>query len=159
MGTHHFLTLVLVYFITRYQTEGEESPCMLSIRVPRNTSWRFTTLSGRINCSVNFCEQPSVRWCKVAQDNICNEINETDSLKTEWRLLTGTSGIFFLTFLNVTVKDTGSYRCKATANNSVQSVISHSIAVSVTDITSSPPVSSNSTSSNILSLLSLLLLS
>ncbi|XP_039599596.1 uncharacterized protein LOC120522898 [Polypterus senegalus] len=149
MGTHHVLTLVLVYFITCYQTEGEESPCMLTIRVPRNTSWRFTKLSnGIINCSVNFCEQPSVRWCKVAQDNICNEINETDSLKTEWRLLTGTSGIFFLTFLSITVNDTGSYRCKATANNSVQSVISHSIAVSVNDITSSPPVTSNSSSTS-----------
>jgi len=101
------------------------------IRVPRNTLFRARVMTKlKINCTVTQPEgchrSPQVSWCKI-YGNDCKALNHSNYTETEWKNVTEHEGMAFLTFLKLSMEDTGLYRCKEGDNS-----VSHAINVTVT---------------------------
>ncbi|XP_026060748.1 uncharacterized protein LOC113044792 [Carassius auratus] len=104
--------------------------CSSVVRVPRKTVFLAPVMSVlKINCSVTLrgCQRkPRVSWCKLYGDD-CIVVNYSNSIRTEWKNITEQEGIAFLVFLNISIEDTGFYRCKVGDVS-----IGHAINVTVT---------------------------
>nr|XP_015219229.1 PREDICTED: B- and T-lymphocyte attenuator-like [Lepisosteus oculatus] len=127
------LELLLLLSVSS-QVQGDENECSLEILVPRN-SMQNISATGRltITCGIKYCEEkPVVRWCKL-HEKACLPVKEADMITTEWKEKDPNSATYSLTFSNITLGDSGQYRCEAAANVSseYQSTVSHSILVSV----------------------------
>ncbi|XP_041727711.2 uncharacterized protein LOC121558380 [Coregonus clupeaformis] len=118
------------------QLQGQGPICDNEIRVSRNTVVQALIMENlMITCDVTFCtDPPQVTWCKL-DEHICNPVIQTTHIQTQWKSLTSNSGISVLTFSEVSMDDAGLYRC------TMPSMVSHSIAVIVNDITCKTEVS------------------
>ncbi len=116
----------LFYFIL----SGPEMNCIPVIRVPRNTVFLAPVMSVlKINCTIilpGCYGSPSVSWCKIYGDG-CKYLNYSDHIITEWKNITEHEGMAFLIFLNISMEDTGRYRCREGDTS-----VSHAINVTVT---------------------------
>uniref|UniRef100_A0A672KDX3 Ig-like domain-containing protein n=1 Tax=Sinocyclocheilus grahami TaxID=75366 RepID=A0A672KDX3_SINGR len=94
---------------------GSEMNCYSLVRVPRNTVFLAPVMSVlKINCTITLygCHRnPRVSWCKLYGD-VCTSLNYSNHLRTEWTNITEHEGMAFLLFLNISMEDTGFYRCK-----------------------------------------------
>uniref|UniRef100_A0A673MHZ4 Ig-like domain-containing protein n=1 Tax=Sinocyclocheilus rhinocerous TaxID=307959 RepID=A0A673MHZ4_9TELE len=104
--------------------------CIPVIRVPRNTVFRAPVMTKlKINCTITLhgCHRnPRVSWCKIYGNN-CKALNYSHHIRTEWKNITEHEWVAFLIFLNISMEDTGSYRCKGGDTS-----VSHTINVTVT---------------------------
>ncbi len=104
--------------------------CIPVIRVPRSTVFLAPVMSVlKISCTITLpgCHRsPSVSWCKLYGD-VCKSLNYSDHIRTEWKSITEHEGMAFLIFLNISMEDTGLYRCREGDTS-----ISHAINVTVT---------------------------
>ncbi|XP_041115962.1 B- and T-lymphocyte attenuator-like isoform X2 [Polyodon spathula] len=81
-----------------------------------------------INCTVNYCEEePEVTWCKILGSD-CKPLNAR--VETSWNQPSIHSAVSSLTFFNISLNDSGQYRCKAVDVRGISSV-GHSITVNV----------------------------
>ncbi|XP_016298086.1 B- and T-lymphocyte attenuator-like [Sinocyclocheilus anshuiensis] len=112
-------------------TNGTEMNCISVIRVPRNTVFRAPVMTElKINCTLTLqgCHRnPRVSWCKLNGSD-CKALNYSHHIRTEWKSITEHEWVAFLIFLNISMEDTGSYRCKEGDTS-----VSHTINVTVTD--------------------------
>ncbi|XP_058885926.1 vascular endothelial growth factor receptor 1-like [Acipenser ruthenus] len=108
---------------------GQDSRCSLEVRVPRNIAQNVSLMKTlTINCTVNYCEEePEVTWCKVLGTD-CKPLNA--AVKTSWNQSSNHSAVSSLTFFNISLHDSGQYRCKAVDVRGISSV-GHSITVNV----------------------------
>nr|XP_015219230.1 PREDICTED: B- and T-lymphocyte attenuator-like [Lepisosteus oculatus] len=127
------LELMLLLSVSS-QVQGKESECALEVVVPRNSVLNISALRRlTLNCGLKYCEEkPVVRWCKL-HEKACIPVKEAGMITTEWKEKDPNSATYSLTFSNITLGDSGQYRCEAAANVSsvYQSTVSHSILVSV----------------------------
>ncbi|XP_016109296.1 uncharacterized protein [Sinocyclocheilus grahami] len=107
-----------------------EMNCYSLVRVPRNTVFLAPVMSVlKINCTITLygCHRnPRVSWCKLYGD-VCTSLNYSNHLRNEWTNITEHEGMTFLVFLNISMEDTGFYRCKEGDMS-----IGHAINVTVT---------------------------
>ncbi|KAI2668395.1 B- and T-lymphocyte attenuator [Labeo rohita] len=105
--------------------------CVAVIKVPRNTVFLARVMTElKINCTItqHGCHRNQIiSWCKI-YGNGCNALNYSNNMRTEWKNITANNGMAFLIFLNISMEDTGSYRCKEGDTS-----VSHAINVTVTD--------------------------
>ncbi|XP_052456535.1 B- and T-lymphocyte attenuator isoform X2 [Carassius gibelio] len=102
------------------------------IRVPRNTVFRAPVMTElKINCTITTLEgchgNPRVSWCKINGSH-CKAFNYSHHIKTDLKSIKEHEWMYFLIFLNISVEDTGSYRCKGGDTS-----VSHTINVTVRD--------------------------
>ncbi|XP_039462242.1 B- and T-lymphocyte attenuator-like [Oreochromis aureus] len=107
-----------------------DSDCSAEIRVRRNTVYNAS--AGQqlwINCPVIFCNDspPTVSWYKVEETNVPVNVSSDSHIKTEWKHLKDSAGIFYLIFQNILRSDSGQYQCQSGRS------MSHAITVSVYD--------------------------
>ncbi|XP_016109303.1 B- and T-lymphocyte attenuator-like [Sinocyclocheilus grahami] len=125
------VSLLLLSLSVSGTTNGSEMNCYSLVRVPRNTVFLAPVMSVlKINCTITLygCHRnPRVSWCKLYGD-VCTSLNYSNHLRTEWTNITEHEGMAFLLFLNISMEDTGFYRCKEGDMS-----IGHSINVTVTD--------------------------
>ncbi|KAF4118639.1 uncharacterized protein LOC131542574 isoform X2 [Onychostoma macrolepis] len=123
--------LILMCVIVSDTTNGSEMNCYPVIRVPRNTVFLAPVMSVlKINCTITLpgCHRnPRVSWCKT-YGNDCKALNYTNHIRTEWKSITEHEWMAFFIFLNISMEDTGFYRCKEG-----DTTIGHAINVTVTD--------------------------
>ncbi|XP_066563008.1 B- and T-lymphocyte attenuator [Amia ocellicauda] len=126
----HLLLLLLLVNLIRLIV-GEPDECELSVRVRRNLSWNVSVTDVlTLECPVHYCDKPPpVKWCQL-HGTYCILMNESNTIKIEWKHLDNKSGNYSLTFLNISLDDSGLYRCEAAANTSS---VSHTINVSVSE--------------------------
>ncbi len=121
-----FFLIYLFYFYL----SGSEMNCIPVLRVPRSTVFLAPVMSVlKISCTITLhgCHgSPSVSWCKISGDT-CTSLNYSDHIRTEWKSITEHEWMAFLIFLNISMEDTGRYRCKEGKFS-----ISHAINVTVT---------------------------
>ncbi|XP_036419390.1 uncharacterized protein LOC118803003 [Colossoma macropomum] len=108
--------------------------CIPSLRVPRNTVWKFPEKETlKINCTViteSHCwKNLSVSWCKIEDTDHCRPLNQCNYTATEWRNFTENERMFFLIFWSLSLQDAGLYRCKS---DGPVATTSHTINVTVT---------------------------
>ncbi|XP_064165911.1 uncharacterized protein LOC135240417 isoform X2 [Anguilla rostrata] len=110
----------------------KEKECSPDLRVKRNTVWMtYTKQTLRINCTVQHCGSTlTVEWCKIEMSSRCAPMNESAHIKIQWEQSQEDpdAAFLFLHFTNISMKDSGLYRCTTRGN---VSRISHSINVSV----------------------------
>ncbi|KAJ8362562.1 hypothetical protein AAFF_G00368100 [Aldrovandia affinis] len=125
------LALPLLLFCFYGPMQGENS-CELDIHLKRKTSWTaFTMETLAINCTIIDCgTETELSWCKLDNITGCQTITETELIQMELRRKDTNQGLYFLHFTNVSVNDTGSYRCRTTGN---VSLVSQSIEVFIKD--------------------------
>ncbi|XP_042369073.1 B- and T-lymphocyte attenuator-like [Plectropomus leopardus] len=102
------------------------SDCDVEIKVPRDTVYRAVPGENlRINCTVAFCDKPppTVTWYKSETTDV--PVNVSSHIKTEWKLLNPSEGIFVLIFQEILRDDSGVYWCYSDGS------VSHSINVFV----------------------------
>ncbi|XP_059410248.1 B- and T-lymphocyte attenuator-like [Carassius carassius] len=125
------VSLLLLSLSVSGTRNGSEMNCRSLIRVPRNTVFLAPVMSVlKINCSVTLhgCQRkPRVSWCKLFGDD-CKALNYSNYIRTEWKNITEQEWMAFLVFLNISMEDTGFYRCKEGDMS-----IGHTINVTVTD--------------------------
>uniref|UniRef100_A0A3B4ET85 Ig-like domain-containing protein n=1 Tax=Pundamilia nyererei TaxID=303518 RepID=A0A3B4ET85_9CICH len=105
-----------------------DSDCSTEIRVRRNTVYNAS--AGQqlwINCPVFFCNDspPTVTWYKVEEANVPINVSGDSHIKTEWKPLNKSAGIFYLMFQNILRHDSGQYQCQSGGN------MGHAITVNV----------------------------
>uniref|UniRef100_A0A8C1B5W8 Ig-like domain-containing protein n=1 Tax=Cyprinus carpio carpio TaxID=630221 RepID=A0A8C1B5W8_CYPCA len=109
---------------------GTEINCVPLIRVPRNTVFRAPVMTKlKINCTITLdgCHRnPRVSWCKLNGSD-CKALNYSHHIRTEWKDIKKHEWMAFLIFLNISMEDTGLYRCKEGDTS-----VSHAINVTVT---------------------------
>ncbi|XP_026119754.1 uncharacterized protein LOC113098915 [Carassius auratus] len=111
---------------------GSEMNCISVIRVPRNTVFRAPVMTElKINCTITTLEgchgNPRVSWCKCNRSD-CKAINYSHHIKTDLKSIKEHEWMYFLIFLNISMEDTGFYRCKGGDTS-----LGHTINVTVTD--------------------------
>ncbi|KAF4118638.1 B- and T-lymphocyte attenuator-like isoform X2 [Onychostoma macrolepis] len=125
------VSLLLLSLSVSGATNGSEMNCYPVIRVPRNTVFLAPVMSVlKINCTITLpgCHRnPRVSWCKI-YGNDCKALNYTNHIRTEWKSITEHEWMAFFIFLNISMEDTGFYRCKEG-----DTTIGHAINVTVTD--------------------------
>ncbi|KAL1282207.1 hypothetical protein QQF64_001010 [Cirrhinus molitorella] len=124
------VSLLLLSLSASGTTNGSEMNC-ITIKVPRNTVFLApVTTMLKINCTIilRACHRnPIISWCKI-YGNGCKALNHSNHMRTEWKSITEHNGMAFLIFLNISMEDSGFYRCKEGDTS-----ISHAINVTVTD--------------------------
>lgn len=85
----------------------------------------------KINCTVeSHCWKIiDVSWCRIDDKNECGPLINWNHLTTEWKNINENKQMFFLVFHNVSMQDSGLYRCKI---KSPTPTVSHTINVTVT---------------------------
>uniref|UniRef100_A0AAY4B6D7 Ig-like domain-containing protein n=1 Tax=Denticeps clupeoides TaxID=299321 RepID=A0AAY4B6D7_9TELE len=83
-----------------------------------------------IKCPITYCDaEPIILWCKVTAGNDCNRFNSTSPSDIRWENTGEKTGTSVLQITNVTMKDSGLYRCKIMSGGI--HLTSHSITVTV----------------------------
>ncbi|XP_043965386.1 B- and T-lymphocyte attenuator-like isoform X2 [Gambusia affinis] len=128
---HRWIVLIwsiwTVQFLT---TEADDDDCTIELQVRRNTFYKAGLGQElRIECPVLFCNNlpPKICWYKVKEEHICLNYNNSNHIKTEWKILNPSEGIFYLLFQSLTRNDSGEYRCEGGSS------VSHSIFIDVYD--------------------------
>ncbi|XP_059407571.1 B- and T-lymphocyte attenuator-like [Carassius carassius] len=125
------VSLLLISLGISGTENGSEMNCISVIRVPRNTVFRAPVMTKlKINCTITLegCHRiPRVSWCKLNGSD-CKAFNYSHHIKTDLKSMKEHEWMAFLFFLNISMEDTGSYRCKVGDTS-----ISHAINVTVTD--------------------------
>ncbi|KAL2087548.1 hypothetical protein ACEWY4_016376 [Coilia grayii] len=105
--------------------------CTTNVLLKRNSvAEAVSSHSLKINCTVKYCHtKPLIKWCKVADSNVCQPVNETDQTEIMWGNMEGTSDMLFLHFKYITVNDSGLYRCMC--ENTSEGCMSHTVHVTV----------------------------
>ncbi|XP_073679904.1 B- and T-lymphocyte attenuator-like isoform X2 [Garra rufa] len=123
--------LLLLSLSVRGTTNRTEINCVSTVKVTRNTVFiAHVTTMLKINCTIDLhgCQRnPIISWCKIS-GNDCKAFNYSVHIITEWKNIKEHEGMAFLTFLNISMEDTGLYRCKEGDMS-----IGHAINVTVTD--------------------------
>ncbi|XP_018944098.2 B- and T-lymphocyte attenuator-like isoform X1 [Cyprinus carpio] len=123
--------LILICVNVIGTTNGTEMNCVPLIRVPRNSVFRAPVMTKlKINCTITLdgCHRnPRVSWCKLNGSD-CKALNYSHHIRTEWKDIKKHEWMAFLIFLNISMEDTGLYRCKEGDTS-----VSHAINVTVTD--------------------------
>ncbi|XP_029942378.1 uncharacterized protein btla isoform X4 [Salarias fasciatus] len=125
---HVFMLSALLLYAN---AESEESECQPEVRVHRNTVYRAVIGDElRINCTSYFCgETPSnMSWYKYEEGDVLINSSKQSRIKTEWKPLSRTAGIYYLIFTNIVRNDSGRFICQ------IGSERSHLITVLVEDI-------------------------
>ncbi|KAL6481695.1 hypothetical protein MHYP_G00097750 [Metynnis hypsauchen] len=128
------LMLILLLFSCCGHSQEPVLDCIPSLRVPRNTVWKSPEKETlKINCTViteSHCWKIlSVSWCKFEDNNDCRPLSHSTHTGTGWRNITEDERMFFLIFWNLSLQDTGPYRCKS---DGPVFTASHTINVTVT---------------------------
>ncbi|XP_052402179.1 uncharacterized protein LOC127949202 isoform X3 [Carassius gibelio] len=122
--------VILICVIASGTKNVSEMNCHPVIRVSRKAVFLAPVMSVlKINCSITLrgCQRkPRVSWCKLYGDE-CKALNYSNYIRTEWKNITEQEGMAFLVFQNISMEDTGFYRCKEGDMS-----ISHAINVTVT---------------------------
>ncbi|XP_018944152.2 B- and T-lymphocyte attenuator-like isoform X2 [Cyprinus carpio] len=122
--------LILICVNVIGTTNGTEMNCVPLIRVPRNSVFRAPVMTKlKINCTITLdgCHRnPRVSWCKLNGSD-CKALNYSHHIRTEWKDIKKHEWMAFLIFLNISMEDTGLYRCKEGDTS-----VSHAINVTVT---------------------------
>ncbi|XP_010128849.1 PREDICTED: B- and T-lymphocyte attenuator, partial [Chlamydotis macqueenii] len=102
----------------------DDTYCPIEIQVKKHAQYKINLGNSlMIGCPVYYCKKkPDIQWCKV-EVNTCVLLKEG---KAEWK-----SNVFTLEFFSVHQNDSGTYRCRATADKF--SSESHGINVIVED--------------------------
>lgn len=121
------------FFLIVFSLENN-ADCFPSIRVPRNTVWKAREMDKlKINCTVeneSKCwNKIYFTWCRIGLKNECIHLNHSNHTTTEWTRINESTILLFLIFQNVSMQDTGLYRCKIL---SPAPSVSHAINVTVT---------------------------
>ncbi|XP_063323693.2 B- and T-lymphocyte attenuator-like [Pelmatolapia mariae] len=123
-----------VSFTTRTKNQSSntkgDSDCSTEIRVRRNTVYNASVGQQLwIHCPVFFCNDspPTVSWFKVEATDVPVNVSSDSHIKTEWKHLKDSAGIFYLIFQNILRSDSGQYKCQGGGS------VSHFITVSVYD--------------------------
>ncbi|XP_076736340.1 B- and T-lymphocyte attenuator [Maylandia zebra] len=100
------------------------------MRVRRNTVYNAS--AGQqlwINCQVFFCNDSptTVTWYKVEEAIVPVNVSGDSHIKTEWKPLNKSAGIFYLMFQNILRHDSGQYQCQGGGS------MGHPITVNVYD--------------------------
>uniref|UniRef100_A0A671KMZ3 Ig-like domain-containing protein n=1 Tax=Sinocyclocheilus anshuiensis TaxID=1608454 RepID=A0A671KMZ3_9TELE len=115
MKTKLFSVYLHFFSLFSFILLGTEMNCISVIRVPRNTVFRAPVMTElKINCTLTLqgCHRnPRVSWCKLNGSD-CKALNYSHHIRTEWKSITEHEWVAFLIFLNISMEDTGSYRCK-----------------------------------------------
>uniref|UniRef100_A0A9J8BUE9 Ig-like domain-containing protein n=1 Tax=Cyprinus carpio carpio TaxID=630221 RepID=A0A9J8BUE9_CYPCA len=123
--------LILICVNVIATTNGTEMNCVPLIRVPRNSVFRAPVMTKlKINCTITLdgCHRnPRVSWCKL-NGSECKALNYSHHIRTERKDIKKHEWMAFLIFLNISMEDTGLYRCKEGDTS-----VSHAIIVTVTD--------------------------
>ncbi|XP_060745188.1 uncharacterized protein LOC132858721 isoform X4 [Tachysurus vachellii] len=128
--------LILVLLSVRTNTDESNLDCFPSVMVLRNTarSARVTDLL-MIYCTVvsepNCWNNIAVLWCRIDINNKCRSLTHSTHTSTEWRNITKSKRVLFLIFWEISLQDSGLYRCEI---RSPAPSVSHAINVTVTDI-------------------------
>lgn len=106
--------------------------CDVSLMVWRGTVFRAAPTSHlTVSCEVQHCgESLNVTWCKLLDNNICKEINNTEEVEIK-QMYNKDKLISYLSFKQVSADDDGLYRCTLIGHN--LEVYSHLINISVSD--------------------------
>ncbi|XP_050975283.1 uncharacterized protein LOC127170951 [Labeo rohita] len=124
-------SLILMCVSFSGTTNGSEVNCVAVVKMPRNTVFVAPVMTElKINCTVTLhgCPRnPRIKWCKIT-GNDCKALNYSNHIRSEWKNFTEHGGMAFLVFLNISMEDTGFYRCKEGDTS-----VSHAINVTVTD--------------------------
>uniref|UniRef100_A0A8C1P100 Ig-like domain-containing protein n=1 Tax=Cyprinus carpio TaxID=7962 RepID=A0A8C1P100_CYPCA len=125
------VSLLLLSLGISGMANGTEINCVPLIRVPRNTVFRAPVMTKlKINCTITLdgCHRnPRVSWCKL-NGSECKALNYSHHIRTERKDIKKHEWMAFLIFLNISMEDTGLYRCKEGDTS-----VSHAINVTVTD--------------------------
>ncbi|XP_035250134.1 B- and T-lymphocyte attenuator-like [Anguilla anguilla] len=88
--------------------------CPTEISVPEKRSWDAQVSSSlTLNCTVRYGYQPrpAVTWCRQ-QGESCMQLETGEKRNVSWHQLAPNTGVCLLTFLSVSLSDSGEYRCK-----------------------------------------------
>ncbi|XP_008071476.1 B- and T-lymphocyte attenuator isoform X1 [Carlito syrichta] len=128
-----FWFLLLIPRLDIWSIHGEEL-CDVQVHVKRQSV--YSVLVGdsfELKCPVKYCSnRPNVTWCKL-NGTQCSDLEDRLQKHTSWRKEKNIS-FFVLHFKPVLPSDNGSYRC--TAKLLSRHIPSHSVAIYVTDVTS-----------------------
>ncbi|XP_039858385.1 B- and T-lymphocyte attenuator-like isoform X1 [Simochromis diagramma] len=132
----HYLCRTILYLlifpvlIITPDAQSDDSDCSIEIRVRRNTVHN-ASLGHQlwINCTVIFCSDspPTVTWYKLEKTDVPVNVSSDSHIKTEWKPLNKSAGIFYLIFQNILRSDSGQYQCHGGGS------MSHAITVNVHD--------------------------
>ncbi|XP_060745179.1 uncharacterized protein LOC132858721 isoform X3 [Tachysurus vachellii] len=87
----------------------------------------YCTVVSEPNCWNNI----AVLWCRIDINNKCRSLTHSTHTSTEWRNITKSKRVLFLIFWEISLQDSGLYRCEI---RSPAPSVSHAINVTVTDI-------------------------
>ncbi|CAI5638269.1 unnamed protein product [Oreochromis niloticus] len=108
-----YLLIFAVLIIT--PDAQSDSECSTEIRVRLNTVHNASVgQQFRINCTVIFCNDspPTVSWYKVEETGVPVNVSSDSHIKTEWKHLNKSAGIFYLIFQSIVRSDSGQYQCQ-----------------------------------------------
>ncbi|XP_017164446.1 B- and T-lymphocyte attenuator-like [Poecilia reticulata] len=111
--------------------DADDDECTTDLKVRRNTIYKVNLGEQlRIECPVKFCNNlpPTICWTKVKEELICLNDNNTNHIKTEWKISYPSEGIFYLVFQSIIMSDSGGYYCKGGGS------VSHIIYINVDDM-------------------------
>ncbi|XP_028836919.1 B- and T-lymphocyte attenuator isoform X2 [Denticeps clupeoides] len=130
----HLLTLFQVFLSGR-----ANDLCIPEFMVRRNSRSEASLMDNVIiKCPITYCDaEPIILWCKVTAGNDCNRFNSTSPSDIRWENTGEKTGTSVLQITNVTMKDSGLYRCKIMSGGI--HLTSHSITVTVADISEGLP--------------------
>ncbi|XP_073808515.1 B- and T-lymphocyte attenuator isoform X2 [Danio rerio] len=124
------VSLLLLSLSVSGTSNGTEPHCDVKLKVPRQTIFKARIMTQlKINCTVthNGCQwNPIISWCKIYGDH-CKALNHSDLIKMECRNTAQHEGMAFLIFQNITMENSGSYRCTHGDTS-----VSHAINVTIT---------------------------
>nr|XP_046260775.1 B- and T-lymphocyte attenuator [Scatophagus argus] len=130
-----YLLLYCFAFVCIYGIRDQDwlPSCEVALMVKSGTTWKVTPRQSlTVKCPVKHCgESLNVTWCKMLDK--CEQINYTENVETRQ-----TDGrvkdelISFLTFNQISIYDSGLYRCYLKGYKYEH--VSHSINISVSDL-------------------------
>ncbi|XP_047673664.1 uncharacterized protein LOC125138368 isoform X2 [Tachysurus fulvidraco] len=128
------ISSLLILVLLGVRTDESNQDCLPYAMVPRNTVWSArVTERLMINCTVVSkpnCWNIAVSWCKLEMNNECIYLTHSTHTSTVWGNITGSKRLFFLIFWEISLQDSGLYRCEI---QSPAPSMSHAINVTVTD--------------------------
>ncbi|XP_064165912.1 B- and T-lymphocyte attenuator-like [Anguilla rostrata] len=91
---------------------SEVPECRTEVSVPEKRSWDAQVSSSlTLNCTVRYAyESRAVTWCKQ-QGESCIQLETGEKHTVSWHQLDPNTSVTLLTFLSVSLCDSGEYRC------------------------------------------------